>query len=263
MPDSAPLSAQLTALALASSKHSDYQTLHPMIASLIGGCYAPAGKKEAERFDWMSSRLPLSGKSVLDIGANTGYFSFAAISAGASQVRAVEGNAAHAAFMQTASAALTPRPALTVANRYFDFGAGDAPFHDVVFCLNVLHHLGDDFGNPDLNVSQAKAEIARSLQALARQCDVVWLQLGFNWKGRVSEPLFARGSKQEVIDFVTEACDDAFAIESTAIYDPASGTYAAASEALKARFDSIGEFLNRPLFLLRARRDASAGTPQQ
>lgn len=254
----APLSDKLTALALASSKHSDYQTLHPMIAGLLGSAYAPTGKKEAERLAFMNSRLSLQDKDVLDIGANTGYFSFAATQAGARQVTALEGNAVHAIFMQAAVEALTPSPPLRVENRYFDFSGTRAIRHDVVLCLNVLHHLGDDFGDQSLNIAQARQAIVTSLQTLADQCEWLWLQLGFNWKGRVTEPLFAHGSKQDIIDFVTQACGEAFSIDAIAIYDPASGRYADASEALKARFDSAGEFLNRPLFLLHSRQPAAS-----
>ena len=79
MSDLFPEAFTLRRLMEMRSKHSDYQILHPHLCTLLGDQAQPVGKHEAQRQRYMAKHLPLSGLSVLDIGANTGYFSFAAM----------------------------------------------------------------------------------------------------------------------------------------------------------------------------------------
>ena len=90
----------LETMLAARSKHSTYQELHPLVEKLVHSKYWTSGKRESARWAFMSRKLPLQGLRVLDIGANTGYFSLGAVEAGAAHVTAIEGNAAHAAFIQ-------------------------------------------------------------------------------------------------------------------------------------------------------------------
>lgn len=233
------------------SKHSAYQEIYP---PLLRHLNAPlqSGKYEAARWDYMKNRTNWADSNVIDIGANTGYFSMAAIESHANEVVAVEGNDVHAKFIIAATELMEWQSRLYVENRYFEFeDVGRA--YDIGICFNVLHHIGDDFGDPSLNVEEAKKGIEMRLQNLSKRVYQCWFQLGFNWKGDPNAPLFTRGLKSELIDFIQEACSGFWLIEELAIYDPAKGSYEPADKVLLQRFNDVGEFLNRPLFLLESK----------
>lgn len=90
-------------LLAARSKHSTYQELYPTLEALLGLDAPPSGKSESARWAYMQSRMEWANLSVIDIGANTGYFSIAAMQSGATQVIAIEGNTEHAKFLVAAS----------------------------------------------------------------------------------------------------------------------------------------------------------------
>lgn len=204
-PDTAPdpeLLATLRSLATAHSKHSSYQILHPSLRTILGDFPQPAGRHEAQRQRYMEYHLPLSGLQVLDIGANTGYFSFAALAAGARQVVSQEGNPDHARFIALAIEAMNLGHRLEVRPRYYDFNSPLKERFDITLCLNVLHHLGDDFGDRSIDLDAAKAQMLAALNRLSFHTRHLWLQLGFNWKGDRCRPLFEQGTKTELIDFI-------------------------------------------------------------
>ncbi len=244
----------LEGLALARSKHSAYQLLHPSLLPLLGELPQPVGKHEAQRQHFMERQLPLAGLRLLDIGANTGYFSFAALKAGAAGVVSQEGNAEHARFIALAAQALGLGSRLEVRPGYYSFAEPGAEHFDLTLCLNVLHHLGDDFGDPALDLDSAKLEMLAALNRLATHTRHCWLQLGFNWKGDRTRPLFAHGTKAELIDFVSAGTAGHWRVDDIAVVDPRSGEYEPVNARNLAREDSLGEFLNRPLFRLTSLR---------
>lgn len=246
---------KLKALVHKQSKHSDYQALHPWISSIVPkDDYRPSGKVESQRQNYMNTRYDFSRKKILDIGANTGYFSFGALQAGAAHVVAYEGNPEHAEFIAEAGKIIDLQDKLSVRSTYFDFSALTSEIFDAGLCLNVLHHLGDDFGDPSLNVDEAKREITAAIQALNQSCDTLWFQIGFNWRGDKTTPLFNTGTKQELINFVENACKNSWNIENIGIFNPETSLYEPSTPALLQRFDVLGEFLNRPIFLMKKHR---------
>lgn len=97
---------------------------------------------------WEALRIPtpdgLRGKSVLDIGANDGYFSLAAFMAGAESVTAINSDdwAEYPHNIRFASQAWGVNPEIITADfRTYDFGRK----FDVVFFFGVLYHLEDVF----------------------------------------------------------------------------------------------------------------------
>ncbi len=244
----------LRALYRRDSKHSSYQQVHPMVAPLLGAAPdLPAGKLEAQRQQFFARHVDYAGAHVLDIGANTGYFSFAAVQAGAAAVQAYEGNAAHAEFIRSAAAQLGVADRLHVHPRYFSFAPGGER-HDIGLCLNVLHHLGDDFGDRTLTIEQARRCMVESLRTMADGVATLILQIGFNWKGDVRYPLFAGGEKAALVDFVHQGAAGTWSVAAIAVPDAATGVYEALSSRNLARNDAIGEFRNRPVFVLRSCR---------
>lgn len=243
----------------AVSKHSQYQSIHPDILPFIDGNHLEIRSKwEAERMTAIAASISLEGSRVLDIGANTGYFSFAALRAGSKSVLAVEGCAAHARFIQVAAEIAGRNSALHVENRYYGFGeepAGEP--YDATFLLNVLHHLGDDYGDATLGKEAAKQRMLHALNLMAGRTRYMAFQMGFNWKGNRELPLFDKGTKTEVIDFVESAIGGHWAVDRMWIAVKQSGgeiVYEPLSESNIQREDALGEFLNRPLFILRSLR---------
>ena len=247
--------AALAELAVRHSKHSAYQALHPAVAQLFGSSAPPAaGKGEAERWRYLLRHVAFDGARVLDIGANTGFFTMAALQAGAREVVCYEGNADHARFIEGTARALGWHQRLRVVPAYYGFDdraaeASATPF-DVCLCLNVLHHLGDDFGDATLAMPQARARMLAGIEHLAGVARTLVLQLGFNWQGRRERPLFAAGLKAELIDFVRVGAARHWHCDQVAVADPATHAYAEAEARTLARFDALGEFFNRPLFVM-------------
>jgi len=249
----------LDALYQRHSKHSSYQLVHPLLAPLLGRPGdLPAGKLEPQRQRFFASQLSYAGARVLDIGANTGYFSFAAIAGGAAAVQCYEGNADHAEFIRAGAAALGLTDRLQVQARYFEFQAEPAKRHDIVLCLNVLHHLGDDFGDRSLAVEPARQRMLACLNGLADATSTLVLQLGFNWKGDVRHPLFDGGEKAAQLAFVEQGTRGAWSLAAVAVPDPLTREYEPLGPHNRARNDAVGEFMNRPIFVLRSRRVSKA-----
>ncbi|MET0384049.1 MAG: class I SAM-dependent methyltransferase [Burkholderiaceae bacterium] len=243
----------LRALYDTRSKHSAYQLIHPTLLPHLGEAAGlPVGKQEAQRQRWFERAVPMAGKSVLDIGANTGYFSFAALQSGARKVRSQEGNAAHAEFIATAADALGAAGRLQVVPTYFEFAPEADERFDVALCLNVVHHLGDDFGDGALSIDQARAGMLAAIDAMAAWTETLVLQIGFNWKGDRRLPLFAGGEKASVIDFVRAGTAGRWRLDEIVVADARTGEYVPVDAGNLARDDALGEFMNRPLFKLTA-----------
>jgi 2-polyprenyl-3-methyl-5-hydroxy-6-metoxy-1,4-benzoquinol methylase len=244
-------SENLFALLKVKSKHGHYQSFHPLLNSILeNDLQQPAGKNEESRQSYMEYCVPLSGKRILDIGANTGYFSFAAVNAGAEKLISVEGNLEHATFIQEAAKMLGFSNKIEVKSVYYDFSEDSRENFDVALCLNVLHHLGDDFGNKNVAMQDAKVEMISGLNRLAKRSKFLWLQLGFNWKGDRNSPLFENGSKDEVIQFIQDGVVNFWDVRNIAVANPISLQYEPLNQSNSQKFDKLGEFLNRPLFLL-------------
>jgi SAM-dependent methyltransferase len=237
-------------MATSKSKHGEYQSFHPTLEGIIDKRLQPCGRSERERNSYMDDNISVMGKKVLDIGANTGYFSFAAIAAGAKKVVSVEGNSKHASFIKEAASRLGLAHKLEVMPEYYDFTMRVAQPYDVALCLNVIHHVGDDFGNTMLSIEQAKSAMIFYLNNISFVTKILWFQMGFNWKGDKTKPLFENGSKSELIQFVTSGTSDHWKIEKIGVMNPSSLRYELICQNNQQRFDHLGEFLNRPLFLL-------------
>jgi SAM-dependent methyltransferase len=249
--------ALLRDLYMRESKHSNYQVLPQRLQRLLGSeAVATRSRFERERMAFVAAHIDFAGQSVLDVGANTGYFSIESLDLGARSVQAWEGAAAHAEFLRQASAALGEAERLKVANAYLQFPHPTLPDHyDVGLLMNVLHHVGDDFGDRSIDAHAARRLISDSLRDMAQHCFRLVFQLGYCWKGDRSLPLFQHGTKQEQIDFVTDETAGHWSIEAIGI--PEVGpqrevAYMAPCEANLQRRDDWGEFLNRPLFVLKS-----------
>ena len=244
---------ELVGLYQTSSKHSNYQVLPDILQSEIGKDVSVRTRYEKERLRYILDNLQVGNRTILDIGGNTGYFTFELIGRGAA-LRYCEGNEAHARFVKLAAEYLGLSDKLVVDNRYFNFDeiSGD---YDIVLLLNVLHHVGDDFGDKDITLQKARERIIEALARLSCHTSYLVFQLGYNWKGNRDICLFQKGTKREMIDFILEGTKGCYDVEKIGVPEKCGGSvsYADLNERNIARNDSLGEFLNRPLFILKSK----------
>jgi hypothetical protein len=239
-----------------ASKHSHYQILPAALEPLVRPDQITVkSRHESERLAYIVSKLSVSGLRVADIGGNTGYFSFELLERGARQVDYYEGNKAHHDFVRAAATQLGLSDRLRTFNRYVTFTRNELAGVDCTLLLNVLHHVGDDFGRADLNREAAKQSILTSLAALSRQTRLLVFQLGFNWKGDRQQPLFAHGTKSELIEFVASGTAGDWTMHALGIAEKRGNAivFSDLSESNLARNDALGEFLNRPIFVLQSK----------
>lgn len=249
--------SQLIELYNQVSKHSNYQVLAEPLRKIIpANTLETRSRFEQERLEYVLDKLSIDSQSVVDIGGNTGFFSLELVRHGARSATLIEGNPDHSLFVSEAAKALGWQDKVTVENRYLNFGDDIRSIKsDLCLLLNVLHHVGDDFGDRSQPIERAKENILTSLSSLARQTRFLVFQLGFNWKGDVSLPLFQHGTKQEMIDFIRAGTSETWNILDIGIAQRDSdGTQYADLDAKNIeRMDALGEFLNRPLFIMESK----------
>ena len=243
----------LTGLYEKAGKHSGYQRLPDEIAKIIttGTAYdRRRDRHERERLDYILRYVDVNHKLIADVGGNTGFFTFELSKLGGN-VEYYEGNPDHAEFVRIASELY--REDIRVYDRYFDFEKTGRSY-DIILCLNVLHHLGADFGRAE-DISHVKEEIAASVNAIAARCKYLVFQLGFNWMGDVQNCLFENGTKREMIDYVRENMSDKWDILHMGVPVRSEGgiSYMNLNDNNIERDDSLGEFLNRPIFIMRSK----------
>jgi SAM-dependent methyltransferase len=199
----------------------------------------------------LKEHINFKEKAILDIGGNTGFFSFEAIDAGAKSVHYIEGNKQHADFVKAASEYLNYN--IKVENKYLEFNDSDQlnDKYDVVLLFNVIHHLGDDFGDQKISKDLAKEKMLNCIRFFASKTSQMVLQMGYCWKGDRHQLLFANGEKQEMIAFVKEAIVSIGEIIHIGIAQVNDSTHfhELSPENMK-RNNAIGEFRNRPIFII-------------
>ena len=144
---------------------------------------------------------------------------------------------------------------IKVYGKYYLFDAQVKGSHfDICLLLNVLHHIGDDYGNSDLSIDMAKGEMLKNLNYLSGKCEFLVFQMGYCWKGNRDLLLFTGGTKNEMINFIKEGTRDYWKIEEIGIGELKNGEviYQPADENNIKRNDELGEFLNRPLFIMKS-----------
>ena len=247
---------QLIRLYQKVSKHSNYQILPQQIKRLLPqDSISVISRNEKERLDYICSKLDVTGFKVADIGGNTGYFSFELLEKGADKVYYYEGNYEHFQFVSYAAKHLNLDSRLITNNSYIDFKSLDIPNFDCILLLNVLHHVGDDYGDKDLNKEDVQESILDAIKLLAFKTKFLVLQIGFNWKGSPKLPIFDNGLKSEIVSLISLVIDFYEVISvGVAVKDGVSIRYENLSDMNNQRDESLGEFLNRPLFILRSKK---------
>lgn len=241
-----------------TSKHSHYQVLAERLREYVpNDTLNTQSRFEQERLEYVLKQVPCQGISLADIGGNTGYFTMELIDRGAKSALLIEGNREHGAFVEEAVKVLGWQDRVKVHPHYLNFEHDLSLMHvDVCLLLNVLHHVGDDYGDPAQSIESAKQNMLDSLSRLAPHVDRLVFQLGFNWKGNRDLSLFDHGTKRELIDFVESGTQTSWSIQKVGIAEKSADgiVYADLNSTNIQRQDSLGEFLNRPLFIMQSKR---------
>lgn len=235
------------------SKHSNYQILPKKIAEIIGDEIDVRTRYEAERLTYVLNNIDVKNRTILDIGGNTGFFTFELVDRGAKKIHYYEGNRAHAEFVKLSTEYLHIEDKVEVTNEYYSFMTEKHDIgYDVVLLLNVLHHYGDDYGDKIVTKEKAKATIIEHLNNLAKSSKLLVFQLGFNWKGNREVCLFDNGTKKEMIDYIREGTKSHWRICKIGIAECRRNKveYYDLTEMNMKRQDHLGEFLNRPIFIM-------------
>ncbi len=103
-------------------KHSQYQALPSLLKPFLGTlCFNPKSRFERERLKFILQFVDPADKTVLDIGGNTGFFSFEIIQYGTQKVVYYESNKTHVMFVKTALQLLNLQQTIEVRERCFPF----------------------------------------------------------------------------------------------------------------------------------------------
>ncbi len=245
---------KLKNLYLVTGKHSEYQLLAHNLDEIVHMQYVLEKKRyEQERMNYILKTIDLKDKIVLDIGGNTGFFSFESIAAGAKKVDYYEGNDAHAEFVGIAADLLRCTEHISVYQYYYSFNDEEQDY-DFIFNLNVVHHIGDDFGKAG-SLEEARGQMIRCVNNLANKTKTMAFQMGFNWKGNRNTCLFENGEKDEMISFIETGCKEYWEIVRIGIAEKQTDSveYRDICADNRYREDELGEFLNRPLFIMKSK----------
>ena len=248
---------QLINLYNMTSKHSHYQVLaKPLREHIPTHKLETHSRFEQERLEYILKYISYNDTSLADIGGNTGYFTLEFIDRGVKSALFIEGNQEHSAFVSEAVNVLGWQDRVKIHPYYMKF-EDDLSLLDVDVCLllNVLHHVGDDYGNSAQSIETAKQNMLDSLVRIAQHTQFLIFQLGFNWKGSIDLPLFRNGTKKELIDFVESGTRDSWLIKNVGIAEASSTgiVYNDLNPSNIQRQDLLGEFLNRPLFIMQSK----------
>jgi len=239
-----------------TEKHRRYHIFPERVSALVKDRRNSPKSRfyEKERLEFIKSRVNFKNKMVLDIGCNTGYFLFAALDNGASKVIGYEGETTCHEFLENAVMLLDERDKFSLFKQYYDFRA-EAGKYDIIILLNVLHHIGDDYGSKTMTMDVAKGKIVEQINSLSRNTSVLIIQMGFNWKGHINTCLFDHGTKEELIAYIEDGTKENWEISAIGIAEAHNGRilYNLVNDKNILRDDSLGEFLNRPLFILKSK----------
>lgn len=238
------------------SKHSSYQLLPKRLSLIIGNDkFVIKTRHEEERFRYILKNVDVKGKKILDIGGNTGFFSFELIDKGAQNIHYYEGNKIHADFVCLAAKILRIKSKIKITNNYLTFKDElENKKYDIILLLNVLHHLGDDYGNKKTSIKRTQQDIIKQLNYLAKNTSILVFQMGFNWKGNIKKLLFEKGTKKEVVDFINQGIKNYWEVIKIGVAEIINDKieYFDLNDKNIIRNDQLGEFLNRPIFILKS-----------
>ncbi|HIP27062.1 MAG TPA: class I SAM-dependent methyltransferase [Flavobacteriaceae bacterium] len=234
------------------SKHSNYQILSTLLTPYLKDIDVKT-RFEKERLKFILKHIELKNKYILDIGGNTGYFTFEFLKYGALHIDYYDGDKAHSLFMNEAKKILKLDEKLKIYNQYYLFKKSDKTY-DITLLLNVLHHVGEDYGDINIDKNTALKKIITSLKQISFNTDILIFQLGFNWKANRDYPFFKK--KEEMINFIQKELIEYFDVLNIGIAekDNINISYNLINKSNVNQPNYEREFLNRPIFIMKSKK---------
>lgn len=200
------LKEKLEALYNDGSKHSRYQNIPEFVRNELG--YTETidenWRGDTARFTYLMNALSFGdGKSIGEIGANTGFFILSLAHANPSSMfYAYEINATHAAFIQDIGESFQMKNLEVKAQGVDMEGIAAMDNHDILLNYNVLHHAGVDFDTDKIaSVEDYEAYATEYLRRMAAKTKKMVFQIGSNWGGNKLKPLIPLSDDAEKIAF--------------------------------------------------------------
>ncbi len=202
------LKEKLEALYNDGSKHSRYQNIPEFVRNELG--YTETidenWRGDTARYAYLLKALQFGeGKSIGEIGANTGFFTLSLAHAHpTSTFYAYEINATHAAFIQDIADSFGMKNLVIKAQGVDMEGVALMENHDILLNYNVLHHAGVDFDTALISsVDEYEAYATEYLKRMAGKSKIMVFQIGSNWGGNKLKPLIPLSDDAEKIAFNT------------------------------------------------------------
>lgn len=200
------LKEKLEALYNDGSKHSRYQNIPEFVRNELG--YTETidenWRGDTARFTYLTETLPFGeGKSIGEIGANTGFFTLSLAHANpTSTFYAYEINPTHAAFIQDIGESFQMKNLVVKAQGVDMEGIALMETHDILLNYNVLHHAGVDFDSDKLaSVEDYEAYATEYLKRMSSKTKKMVFQIGSNWGGNKLKPIIPLSDDAEKVAF--------------------------------------------------------------
>lgn len=200
------LKEKLEALYNDGSKHSRYQNIPEFVRNELG--YTETidenWRGDTARFTYLTETLQFGeGKSIGEIGANTGFFTLSLAHANpASTFYAYEINPTHAAFIQDIGESFQMKNLVVKAQGVDMEGIALMETHDILLNYNVLHHAGVDFDSDKLaSVEDYEAYATEYLKRMSSKTKKMVFQIGSNWGGNKLKPIIPLSDDAEKVAF--------------------------------------------------------------
>jgi hypothetical protein len=173
--------------AASASLHPQYQEFAPLLAPHLKGLIPdfPKVRLDRARFDWMNRKSVLSGRRILELGANTGYFSLRAVSELGATSTIYEPDANLCEIIRTSAEILGVEDRIDVRQEGVVLeGIEKLPPADVLINFNVLHHAGKEFDRGKVRSAGEWSSYATDYLARLKQAaPLMFFQTGFTWGG--------------------------------------------------------------------------------
>ena len=246
------------------SKHSIYQSMPIFVQESldIEVKVNQEWRGDVERYNYLVKHVDFNNKTIMDIGANTGYFSLNIAKHFAKEVIAYEPNENHGKVIKMLADFCKVENLKTKYEGVAFDNLKDIENSDILLHFNVMHHAGHDFDSTYVEkIEFLKKYSIDYLKQLRTKTKKIIYQMGYNWGGNKKTPIFPEINGAEMIKGVEKLCNESgWKIESIGLSKRADGkiiyehfAFPLKEEVLKslnAKQEGLSEFYKRPIFIL-------------